>query len=146
MLTVAQLLQQKDKEVWTISEEAMVYRALQLMSEKGVGALPVTDKEGRVKGIISERDYARKIILEGRSSKETAIKDIMTEELFAVGPKNTLSECMALMSESRIRHLPVIENNKLVGIISIGDVVKATIKEQGILIEHLNNYIMGKYV
>ncbi len=146
MQTVGQLLQKKGGEVWTISRDAMVYRALQTMSEKGVGALPVIDADGRVTGIISERDYARKVILEGRSSKETSIKDIMTPELFVVSPKNTLNECMGIMSEKRIRHLPVLDNGKLVGIISIGDVLKAIITEQGILIEHLHNYIMGSYV
>jgi CBS domain-containing protein len=146
MQTVGELLQKKGSEVWTISQNAMVYRALQMMSEKGVGALPVVDAADHVIGIISERDYARKVILEGRSSKETSIKDIMTPELFVVGPNNTLNECMGLMSEKRIRHLPVLDNKKLVGIISIGDVLKAIITEQGILIEHLHNYIMGSYV
>jgi CBS domain-containing protein len=146
MQTVGQLLQNKGHEVTTVSPDAMVYRALQMMSENGVGALPVLDDAGRVIGIVSERDYARKVILEGRSSKETAIKDIMTPELFVVGIKNTLNECMGIMSEKRVRHLPVIDNGKLVGIISIGDVLKAIISEQGILIEHLHNYIMGTYV
>jgi CBS domain-containing protein len=146
MQTVGQLLQNKIKEVWTISPETMVFRALQLMSEKDVGALPVINDSGQLIGIVSERDYARKVILEGKSSKETAIKDVMTPDLYVVNFKNSLSECMALMSEKRVRHLPVLENSKLVGIISIGDVLKAIINEQGILIEHLNNYIMGKYV
>lgn len=146
MQTVAELLQNKSNQVYTISKDATVYRALHLMSEKGVGALPVVDDGGRVIGIVSERDYARKVILEGRSARETEIKDIMTAELYVVGPTNTLHECMALVSEKRVRHLPVLDNNKLVGIISIGDILKAIINEQGILIEHLHNYIMGTYV
>jgi CBS domain-containing protein len=146
MQTVGQLLQNKGGQVWTISQDAMVYRVLQLMSEKGVGALPVLDDGGNLVGIVSERDYARKVILVGKSSKETSVKDIMTTELFVVGPRNALDECMGLMSEKRVRHLPVMEKGKLVGIISIGDVLKAIITEQGILIEHLNNYIMGSYV
>jgi CBS domain-containing protein len=146
MQTVAELLQNKSDQVYTISKDATVYRALRLMSEKGVGALPVVDDDGRVIGIVSERDYARKVILEGRSARETETKDIMTGELYVVGLTNTLHECMALVSEKRVRHLPVLENNKLVGIISIGDILKAIIDDQGILIEHLHNYIMGTYV
>jgi len=117
-----------------------------MMNDKGVGALVVVNDEGKVEGIITERDYARKVILQGRSSKETYVKEIMTKELLVVNPSTTIEECMGIMTEKRIRHLPVMEGDKLVGIISIGDVLKAIIEAQGIMIEHLSNYIMGGYV
>jgi len=146
MEKVGKILEKKGREVWSILPDAIVYRSLELMSEKGVGALIVLDDKGKVEGIISERDYARKVFLKGRSSKETYVKEIMTTELFAVSPTSTVEECMALMTEKRIRHLPVMEGEKLAGMISIGDVLKAIIEEQGIMIEHLSNYIMGTYV
>lgn len=146
MEKVGKILEKKGREVWSISSDTIVYRSLELMREKGVGALMVVNDKGRVEGIITERDYARQIILKGRSSKETYVKEIMTTELFAVNPTSSVEECMALMTEKRVRHLPVMDGDKLVGIISIGDVVMAIIKSQGIMIEHLNDYIMGKYV
>ncbi|MCX5808642.1 MAG: CBS domain-containing protein [Proteobacteria bacterium] len=146
MEKVGKILEKKGREVWSISPDTIVYRSLELMREKGVGALMVVNDKGRVEGIITERDYARQIILKGRSSKETYVKEIMTTELFAVNPTSSVEECMALMTEKRVRHLPVMDGDKLVGIISIGDVVMAIIKSQGIMIEHLNDYIMGKYV
>lgn len=146
MKKVGKILEKKGREVWSISPDTIVYRSLELMREKGVGALMVLNDKGKVEGIITERDYARQVILKGRSSKETYVKEIMTTELFAVNPTSTVEECMALMTEERIRHLPVMDKDKLVGVISIGDVVMAIIEEQGIMIEHLNNYIMGKYV
>lgn len=143
---VGTILQKKGSNVWTIKPDAIVYRALEMMSDKGVGALVVVNDEGKVEGIITERDYARKVILQGKSSKETYVKEIMTKELFVVNPSTTLEECMGIMTEKRLRHLPVMEGDKLVGIISIGDVLKAIIEAQGIMIEHLSNYIMGGYV
>jgi CBS domain-containing protein len=146
MEKVGKILENKGREVWSISPDAIVYRSLELMNEKGIGALMVLDDNGKVVGIISERDYARKVFLKGKSSKETYVKEIMTEELFAVKSTSTVEECMALMTEKRIRHLPVMDGEKLVGMISIGDVLKAIIEAQGIMIEHLSNYIMGTYV
>lgn len=146
MEKVGSVLEKKGSAVWTISPDAIVYRALEMMSNKGVGALVVVNEKGKVEGIISERDYARKVILQGKSSKETYVKEIMTTELFVVNRSTSLEECMGIMTEKRIRHLPVIEDDKLIGIISIGDVLKAIIEAQGIMIEHLSNYIMGGYV
>ena len=144
--TVVQILQQKGSEVWTVSPDTLVYRALQLMQDKGVGALIVVDDGGKIVGLMSERDYARKVILEGRSSKETYTKDIMTKDLYVVKPETTVDECISLMTEKRVRHLPVLDKGKLAGLTSIGDVVKAIIKEQRIEIQYLNEYIMGKYI
>jgi CBS domain-containing protein len=144
--TVEQILQRKGNEVWSVSPDTLVYRALQLMQEKGAGAVTVTDEKGQLVGIVSERDYARKVILEGKSSKETESKDIMTKDLYVVTPQTTVDECISLMTEKRMRHLPVLDKGKLTGLVSIGDVVKAIIKEQRIEIEYLNDYIMGKYI
>ncbi|HEY3276040.1 MAG TPA: CBS domain-containing protein [Syntrophorhabdaceae bacterium] len=144
--TVAQILQRKGSDVWSVSPDTLVYRALQLMQDKGIGAVTVVDQAGKLIGIVSERDYARKVILEGRSSKETESKDIMTKELYVVTPETGVDECISLMTEKRMRHLPVIDKGNLTGLVSIGDVVKAIIKEQRIEIEYLNDYIMGKYI
>jgi CBS domain-containing protein len=144
MITVKQMLEAKGHEVWTISPEATVYEALKIMADKDIGALIVV-KNGQVAGIISERDYARKVMLRGKSSLDTPVKDIMSTEVYYVGPEVTAEECMALMTEKRIRHLPVMENGKLTGVISIGDAVKSIISTQKVTIEHLQNYIMGKY-
>jgi CBS domain-containing protein len=144
--TVDQILQRKGNEVWSVSPDTLVYRALQLMQDKGVGAVTVVDEQGKLVGIVSERDYARKVILEGKSSKETESKEIMTKDLYVVTPTTTVDECISLMTEKRMRHLPVLDKGKLVGLVSIGDVVKAIIKEQRIEIEYLNDYIMGKYI
>ncbi len=143
---VGSILDKKGSSVWTISPDAIVYRALEMMSNKGVGALVVVNDQGKVEGILTERDYARKVILQGKSSKETYVKEIMTTELYVVNRNTTLEECMGIMTEKRIRHLPVMEGDKLIGIISIGDALKAIIEAQGIMIEHLSNYIMGGYV
>ena len=122
----------------------MVFDAIQLMAEKNVGALPVLE-DGKLVGIISERDYTRKVILKGKSSKETPIKDIMTQELLTVHPGDSISECMHLMTDKRIRHLPVIEEDKLVGLVSIGDLVRRTISAQTATIDNLEKYITGDY-
>ena len=144
MITVKQMLDEKGNAVWTISPEAKVFYALRLMAKKGVWALIVL-KKGTVVGILSERDYARKIALMGRVSQDTPVRKIMTLGVYGVHSSSTSDECMALMTEKRIRHLPVIEKGKLVGVISIGDVVKSIISHQKVTIQHLENYIMGKY-
>ncbi|HOG40356.1 MAG TPA: CBS domain-containing protein [Syntrophorhabdaceae bacterium] len=146
MEKVGTILEKKGRTVSTISPQMIVYRALEQMSEKGIGALMVVNEQGKVEGIITERDYARKVILQGKSSKETYVSEIMTKDLLVVHPSTSLEECMGLMTEKRIRHLPVMDGDKMVGIISIGDVLKAIIEAQGIMIEHLNKYIMGAYV
>lgn len=142
------LKEKKSQEIWSVTPETIVYRALQLLSEKEIGALLVMENQKLV-GIVSERDYARKVILEGKSSKETYTKEIMTEKLYVVSPDDTMEECMALITQKRIRHIPVVDrkDNRVLGVISIGDVLKAIISEQKILIENLSSYIMGgKYV
>lgn len=144
MITVKQILDEKGHKVWTIGPEETVYKALMILADKDIGALVVVEND-QVVGIISERDYARKVVLKGKTSLDTPVRDIMTAHVYFVSPDRTAEECMALMTEKRIRHLPVIENNKLVGVISIGDVVKSIISSQKITIEHLQNYIMGKY-
>ncbi|MBC7361975.1 MAG: CBS domain-containing protein [Candidatus Aminicenantes bacterium] len=144
MITVKQMLEEKGHQVWTISPEATVYEALKIMADKGIGALIVVEND-QVVGVISERDYARKVVLKGKSSLDTPVKEIMSTQVYFVDPNCTAEECMALMTEKRIRHLPVIQENKLIGVISIGDVVKSIITSQKITIEHLQNYIMGKY-
>jgi len=147
MKTVRDLLQSKEKkEVWSVTPDTLVYRALQLLNEKKIGALVVLE-QGELVGIVSERDYARKVILEGKSSKETFTREIMSTKIFVVTPETTVEEGMALMNEKRIRHIPVVAKgtNKILGVISIGDVLKSVISDQKILIENLSNYIMGKY-
>ncbi|HUT08145.1 MAG TPA: CBS domain-containing protein [Candidatus Latescibacteria bacterium] len=144
MITVKDILDQKGHKAWTITPEAKVFDALELMAKKGVGALVVIEKD-EVVGIISERDYARKIILMGRQSHDTAVREIMTKEVYGVRHETTADECMALMTDKHIRHLPVCKDGKLAGVISIGDVVKAIMTEQKVTIENLENYIMGKY-
>ena len=143
MITVSQILQEKDGNTWTIGPQATVLDALKLMADKGIGALVVVEA-GKVVGIFSERDYARKVILKGRSSKETPVSWIMTEQVITVDPDTTVDVCMGLMTDRHIRHLPVMENDRLIGVISIGDVVKAVISEQKYLIEHLESYIVGR--
>ncbi|HEY0845445.1 MAG TPA: CBS domain-containing protein [Noviherbaspirillum sp.] len=144
MKSVAQVLQSKaDKSVYTISMSTSVLDALKTMAERGVGALLVMDGS-RIAGIISERDYARKMVLHGRASHETPVREIMSSPVMYVRPDQTNEECMALMTENRLRHLPVVENGKLVGLISIGDLVKDIISEQKFIIEQLEHYIRGE--
>ena len=145
MKTVKDILKAKKSEVWSISPTATVFEALKLMGEKEIGALVVMEK-GEAVGIVSERDYARKVILKGKSSKNTLVQEIMTSHMFSVKHENTVEECMVLITAKRIRHLPVFDKNKFVGLISIGDVVKSIISEQEKLIEQLSDYIAGKYV
>ena len=134
------LLGEKNKDVWTVSPEDSVFDAIKIMSDKAVGALPVVVNEKLV-GMISERDYARKVILENRSSKETQVKDIMTARVFHIIPNQKVDECMAIMTEHHIRHLPVVDGGKLIGIISVGDVVKHIISDQKFKIEQLEHTI-----
>ncbi len=144
MVTVAEILKQKGRNVWTISPEAKVIEALKLMAEKEIGALLVLEGQ-RLVGIMSERDYARKIMLLGKCSLDTPVRDIMTSNVYAVHNDTRAEECMALMTDKRIRHLPVFDKDQLVGVVSIGDIVKTIMSEQKITIGHLQNYIMGKY-
>jgi CBS domain-containing protein len=138
------LAHKKASTVWSIGSTAMVIDAIQLMDEKNVGALPVVDN-GKLAGIISERDYTRKVILKGRSSKETPVSDVMTEQLLKVTPSDTVTECMRTMTEKQVRHLPVLEGTNLVGILSIGDVVNWLISAQTATIDNLERYITGDY-
>ena len=141
---IRDILNAKEKTVHSISPDATVFDALNLMSEKGIGALMVMEGD-KVAGIISERDYARKIILKGKTSKETLVREVMSSQLFHVKPGNTLEECMVLMTGKHVRHLPVFDDGRFVGIVSIGDVVKAIISHQEFLIDQLSNYISGEY-
>ena len=142
MITVRQILNDKGYNVWPISPDATVYEALQLMAEKNVGALVVLERR-EVVGLISERNYARKVILKGKTSLNTLVREIMTSKVVSVCPKQSTEECMALMTDQRTRHLPVLEDRRLVGIVSIGDVVKKIIHNQEFTIQQLDNYITG---
>lgn len=140
MKTVSQLLQNKGGSVWSVTPDSSVYDALKLMAGKNVGALLVMS-EDKLRGILSERDYARKVILLGKSSQELAVREIMSDKVVCVGPMQTVDECMALMSGKRIRHLPVLEGGKVIGVLSIGDLVKEVIAEQQQTIQQLESYI-----
>lgn len=142
MESVRQLLESKGREVWSISPDATVYDAVKMMAEKQVGALAVTQGEELV-GVFSERDYARKVTLEGRSSRDTTVGDIMTRRVCYAQLDQQVDECMAIMTEKRVRHMPVMEGDRLVGMISVGDLVKSVISEQKFVIEQLENYIHG---
>jgi CBS domain-containing protein len=143
MQRVSDLLADKGSDVWSLGPAQSVYQAIEMMSLKGVGALTVVDDAGRLIGIISERDYARKIILEGRLSKETAVSEIMTTDVVTTGEQASVDECMTLMTDRRIRHLPILEDDRLVGIISVGDLVKSMISEKDYQIEQLEKYVRG---
>ena len=140
MTTIKQILDTKGYAVWSIHPQESVFAAIQQMAEKEVGALVVLEGDAVV-GIISERDYARKVILKGRSSRETAVRDIMTPHVICVRLDQSLEECMTIVTERRIRHLPVLDSGRLIGIISIGDLVKTIIAEQQFIIEQLEHYI-----
>ncbi len=142
MRTVRQLLDGKPPGIHTVEAEDPVRTAIQLMADHFVGALPVLSG-GQLVGIVSERDYARKVVLMGRNSKETTVATIMSAPVIQVGPQNSVGDCMKLMTDKRIRHLPVVEKGKLIGVISIGDCVKAVIDEQRHEIEDLKRYIAG---
>jgi CBS domain-containing protein len=137
------LAHKKASTVWSIGPNAMVFDAIQLMDEKSIGALPVVDDKTLV-GIVSERDYTRKVILKGRSSKETPVNEIMTKQLVTVNPSNSVSECMRIITEKRVRHLPVLEGTKLVGILSIGDVVNWLMAAQKATIDNLERYSLAE--
>lgn len=141
-MSVKQILQGKPSDVWTISPQATVYEALELLAEKNIGALPVLEG-GRLVGIFSERDYARKVILKGRSSKEASVGELMTAPVYTVGSNEPVEVCMQLMTECHIRHLPVTEGDRLIGMVSIGDVGKAIIANQRVHIRDLEAYITG---
>ena len=142
MRTVKQLLESKGHDVWGVSPDTSVLEAIKKMADKEVGALLVLD-QGKPVGIVSERDYARKVILQGRSSEETSVKEIMTTRVVCARPELSVEECMAIMTDKRIRHLPVVEGDEVLGMISIGDLVKAIIAEQQFIINQLERYIAG---
>ncbi|RST53568.1 CBS domain-containing protein [Variovorax sp. MHTC-1] len=144
MKTVAEILKEKgDRTVHTIESSESVFEAVERMAQKNIGALLVLE-HGRIVGMLTERDYARKVVLMARSSKDTPLREIMTTSVIYVRPDQTSEECMALMTQSRVRHLPVIEEGKLAGLISIGDLVKGIISEQKFIIEQLQHYITGE--
>jgi CBS domain-containing protein len=142
MRTVEQLLQVKGTDIWSVEPLTTAYNALEIMAEKNVGALLVMEKE-KVVGIFSERDYARKVILKDKSSKNTSVGELMTREVFYIDAKSTLEESMALMTAKRIRHLPVLKSNRLIGIVTLGDVVRQIISDQQFAIRELEKYITG---
>lgn len=143
MKTVQHLLEAKGSDAYTIGPSGSVLDALELMAEKDVGALVVTEGESRIVGLLSERDYARKVILLGRHSHDTPVRDIMTAEVVCVTPEQSVDTCMGLMTQRHFRHLPVVVDDRLVGVISIGDVVKAVIEEHQFAIQQLEHYIAG---
>jgi CBS domain-containing protein len=142
VISAENLLKAKGGNLWTISPEAFVYQALQELSDRNIGALLVFES-GRLAGIFSERDYARKLVLKGRFSKNTKVREVMTEEVITITPHSNIEECMELMTNKRIRHLPVVDGARVIGIISIGDIVKAIISDQKSTIGLLNEYITG---
>lgn len=142
MITAGQILQGKGDEVWSVSPDTLVFDALKVMADRNVGALLVLEG-GKLRGIFSERDYARKVILQAKSSRETAVKEIMSPEVITVGPQQSVEECMSLMTDKRFRHLPVVDGDTVIGVISIGDAVKAIISEREFTITQLESYITG---
>ncbi len=141
---IGAVLNRKGTHVWSVAPNATVFDAIQLMADKNVGALPVVEND-KLLGLVSERDYTRKVALLGKSSKQTLVRDIMFTPLVPVTREHTVEECLRLMTEHRVRHLPVLEGDKLVGIVSIGDLVNWTISAQTATISHLESYIAGRY-
>lgn len=142
--TVDSILQLKNTKIWSIEPEATVFEAIQMMADKNIGALPVM-KSGKLVGLISERDYTRKVALKGKSSKQTPVQEILSAPIISAGPGSSVEECMRLMTEHRVRHLPVLRDDELVGIVSIGDLVNWTISAQHVALSQMEDYISGKY-
>ncbi|MGD8340341.1 MAG: CBS domain-containing protein [Gammaproteobacteria bacterium] len=142
MRTARDILQFKGSTVWSVSPDDTVLHALGVMAEKEIGAVLVLEAN-HVVGILTERDYARKVVLAGRSSKQSAIREVMTHDVICIEPERTVDECLAIMTDERVRHLPVVESKRVAGLVSIGDLVRATIAEQEQVIEHLQHYIAG---
>ncbi len=143
MITVKDILDRKGRTVWSIHPDESVYRALEVMSDRHIGALVVCEDD-RLVGVVSERDYARKIALLGRSSRDTSVRDIMTKNVYCITSWARIEDCMALMTEKSVRHLPVMEGERVDGMISIGDVVKTTISHQEFIIDQLEHFIAGR--
>lgn len=141
---ISQVLKRKGSEVWSIAPGQTVYEAVEKMAEKAVGALLVLS-EGKIAGIVSERDYARKVVLRGRSSRTTLVREIMASPVISASPGQPVSECMSIMTCNRIRHLPIVESDAILGVVSIGDIVKWIVSEQEGIIEQLHNYIAASY-
>ncbi len=142
MQHVKDILAHKGNDVWSVSPDTTVFDALRIMSEKGTGSMLVMDGEKLI-GIVTERDYARKVVLHDKSSKDIAVREIMTRRVLCVSPERSVEECMALMTEQRARHLPVLDHKRVIGVVSIGDLVKAIMHDQQILIDQLQHYITG---
>jgi CBS domain-containing protein len=140
---ISSLLHQKSSALWSVTPDTRVFDAIKLMSDKNVGALPVMSGEGKLVGIFTERDYTRKVALLGKSSRETPVREIIAPETVTVAPEDTLESCMKLMTEKRVRHLPVVSNGKVIGIVSIGDLVNWIISTQSATIEQMERYIAG---
>jgi CBS domain-containing protein len=140
--TISEILSQKGSNVWTVSPDTMVFDAIQLMADKNIGALLVTE-HGKLLGILSERDYTRKVALKGKSSKQTPVREIISGKVIAVSPSHTVEDCMRLMTDHRVRHLPVLSSDKIVGLVSIGDLVNWIISAQTTTIHQLQTYITG---
>lgn len=143
MTTINDLLRDKPRDIWNVSPDDSVYDALQLMADKNIGAVLVMDDKHLV-GLLSERDYARKLILANRASRDTAVRDVMTTRVAYVAPSKEVEECLALMTDKRFRHLPVMDEGRVVGLVSIGDLVKAIIEKKQFMIEQLESYISGQ--
>jgi CBS domain-containing protein len=142
MKSVAAILNSKGPDIWSVVSSDTIFNAVQLMADKNIGSLLVMDDDKLV-GIVTERDYARKVILEGKSSKDSTVNEVMVTHMLCVSPEQTVDECMALMTDKRVRHLPVLHEKRVVGVVSIGDLVKAVISEQQVIIEQLQDYIHG---
>jgi CBS domain-containing protein len=140
--SISEILDHKGNAVWTVSPDNTVFEAIQLMSEKNIGALLVTER-GKLVGIVSERDYTRKVALKGKTSKDLRVRDIISDKVLSVTPQNSVEECMRLMTENRVRHLPVLDGERLMGVVSIGDLVNWTISAQSTTIRQLETYISG---
>lgn len=141
-ISISDILAAKGGQVWSVPPESTVLDAIKLMADKNIGALLVT-KDGRLTGVISERDYTRNVVLKGRSSKDTTVREIISGRIVSVSPDHTVEDCMRLMTEHRIRHLPVVQGNKILGVISIGDLVNSIISSQNSAIQQLETYITG---